>query len=86
MSGSAMRCLRSPGEANAPGWWHRYSDVLPSWFQVYIGLEGAATLIRSYDIQFVPGLLQTRTTPGRSCGEHIRPCRTTNWSAGSGCG
>ena len=46
-------------EANAPGWWHRYSDVLPSWFQVYIGLEGEARLIRSYDIQFVPGLLQT---------------------------
>jgi hypothetical protein len=46
-------------EANTPGWWHRYSDVLPSWFQVYVGLEGAATLIRSYEIQFVPGLLQT---------------------------
>ena len=46
-------------EANAPGWWHRYSDVLPGWFQVYIGLEAEARLIRSYDIQFVPGLLQT---------------------------
>lgn len=46
-------------EANAPGWWHTYSDVLPSWFQVYIGLEGAASLIRTYEVQFVPGLLQT---------------------------
>ncbi len=45
-------------EANAPGWWHKYSDVVPSWFQVYIGLEGAASLIRTYEIQFVPGLLQ----------------------------
>lgn len=46
-------------EANTPGWWHHYSDVLPNWFQVYVGLEGAATLIRTYEIQFVPGLLQT---------------------------
>jgi len=46
-------------EANAPGWWYPYNDVLPSWFQVYIGLEGAASLIRTYEIQFVPGLLQT---------------------------
>mgnify|MGYP003449915301 FL=1 len=46
-------------EANTPGWWHTYSDVLPSWFQVYVGLEGAASLIRTYEVQFVPGLLQT---------------------------
>lgn len=46
-------------EANAPGWWHTFNDVLPSWFQVYVGLEGSASLIRTYEIQFVPGLLQT---------------------------
>ncbi|KLL10923.1 helix-turn-helix domain-containing protein [Protofrankia coriariae] len=46
-------------EANAPGWWQPYGDVLPSWFAPYIGLEEAATLIRSYEVQFVPGLLQT---------------------------
>ena len=46
-------------EANTPGWWHNYDDVLPSWFQTYVGLEEAATLIRSYEVQFVPGLLQT---------------------------
>ncbi len=46
-------------QANSPGWWHRYSDVLPSWFQSYLGLEAAASLIRTYEIQFVPGLLQT---------------------------
>jgi transcriptional regulator with XRE-family HTH domain len=46
-------------EANAPGWWHSFTDVLPNWFQPYIGLEEAATLIRSYELQFVPGLLQT---------------------------
>ncbi len=46
-------------EANAPGWWHRYGDVLPGWFQSYVGLEAAASLIRTYEVQFVPGLLQT---------------------------
>lgn len=47
-------------EANTPGWWHRYSDILPGWFEVYVGLEEAASSIRTYEIQFVPGLLQTR--------------------------
>jgi len=46
-------------QANNPGWWHHYSDILPGWFQSYLGLEAAATLIRTYEIQFVPGLLQT---------------------------
>jgi Domain of unknown function (DUF5753)/Helix-turn-helix domain len=46
-------------EANAPGWWHKFSDVLPAWFQSYVGLEAAASLIRTYEVQFIPGLLQT---------------------------
>jgi transcriptional regulator with XRE-family HTH domain len=46
-------------QANNPGWWQRYSDILPNWFQTYLGLEEAATLIRTYEVQFVPGLLQT---------------------------
>jgi transcriptional regulator with XRE-family HTH domain len=46
-------------DANTPGWWHDYDDVLASWFQTYVGLEEAASLIRSYEVQFVPGLLQT---------------------------
>lgn len=45
--------------ANEPGWWQRYHDLLPGWAETYIGLEQAASLIRSYEIQFVPGLLQT---------------------------
>jgi transcriptional regulator with XRE-family HTH domain len=47
-------------QANAPGWWHRYSDLLPSWFETYLGLEQASSVIRNYELQFVPGLLQTR--------------------------
>ncbi len=46
-------------EANSPGWWHSYDDVLPNWFLTYVGLEAAANLIRTYEIQFLPGLLQT---------------------------
>jgi len=46
-------------QANSPGWWHKYGDVLPDWFHVYVGLEEAASLIRLYEVQFVPGLLQT---------------------------
>ena len=46
-------------EANAPAWWQKYQDVVPDWFAVYVGLEEAAQLIRVYEVQFVPGLLQT---------------------------
>jgi transcriptional regulator with XRE-family HTH domain len=45
--------------ANRPGWWHDYSDMLASWFEDYLGLEEAAVEIRTYEAQFVPGLLQT---------------------------
>ncbi|MFU8874606.1 helix-turn-helix domain-containing protein [Micromonospora sp. SL4-19] len=51
--------LKLARDANSPGWWHRYGDVLPTWFQSYLGLEVAAALIRTYELQFVPGLLQT---------------------------
>ena len=47
------------GQSNAPDWWARYSDVLPSWFEAYLGLEAAATTIRSFETQFVNGLFQT---------------------------
>lgn len=45
--------------ANATTWWHGYHDVLPSWFAGYIGLEESASLIRTYEVQYIPGLLQT---------------------------
>jgi hypothetical protein len=46
-------------QANNPGWWHPFADLLPPWFQSYLGLEEAASLIRTFELQFVPGLLQT---------------------------
>lgn len=46
-------------ESRKPGWWHLYRDALPSGFELYVGLEEAAKLIRVYEPQFIPGLLQT---------------------------
>jgi len=46
-------------QANAQGWWAKYSDILPNWFEAYLGLEAAASLIRTFELQFVHGLFQT---------------------------
>ena len=45
--------------SRAPEWWTKYNDILPDWFETYIGLESAAASIRSFEMQFVPGLFQT---------------------------
>jgi transcriptional regulator with XRE-family HTH domain len=58
-SGLRTEFLELAGKANQPGWWYNYSDLLPGWFETYIGLEQAAAVIRTYELQFVPGLLQT---------------------------
>ncbi|WP_156724091.1 helix-turn-helix domain-containing protein [Streptomyces apocyni] len=57
--GEAESFVELAEEANQPGWWQRYHDILPGWFSMYVSLEGAATLLRSYEPHFVPGLLQT---------------------------
>ncbi|MFC9847826.1 helix-turn-helix transcriptional regulator [Streptomyces sp. NPDC060223] len=46
-------------DANKPGWWQRFHDILPGWFSMYVSLEGAAALIRQYEPHFVPGIMQT---------------------------
>ena len=46
-------------QANSPGWWSKYGDVTADWFEAYLGLEAAATVIRSFELQFVHGLFQT---------------------------
>ncbi|UCM91570.1 helix-turn-helix domain-containing protein [Streptomyces marincola] len=51
--------LRLVREANQPGWWHRYRDVLPDWFTAFISLEAEADQIRAYEPHYMPGLLQT---------------------------
>ncbi|GAA1983166.1 helix-turn-helix domain-containing protein [Kitasatospora viridis] len=45
--------------ANAVPWWHDYADVVPAWFQTYLGFEESAGSVSAYEVQFVPGLLQT---------------------------
>jgi hypothetical protein len=57
--GEREKLVQLTHEANAPAWWQKYQDVVPDWFAVYVGLEEAAQLIRIYEVQFVPGLLQT---------------------------
>ena len=47
-------------QANAPGWWSRYGgDIMTDWFEEYLGLEAAASVIRAFELQFVYGLFQT---------------------------
>lgn len=52
-----LQLLRRAGE---PGWWQRYDKrLMPEWFDRLVGLQEAATAIRTFEIQYVPGLLQT---------------------------
>ena len=53
------RMLSLARQASSTGWWSKYDDVLPEWFEGYVGLEGAASIIRSFELQFVNGLFQT---------------------------
>jgi transcriptional regulator with XRE-family HTH domain len=46
-------------QANRPGWWHAYRDVLPNWFTAYVSLETGASTLRTYEPHYVTGLLQT---------------------------
>jgi transcriptional regulator with XRE-family HTH domain len=51
--------LALAGQASAPAWWRAHSDILPAWFQTYLGLEEAADVVQSYDAHFLPSLLQS---------------------------
>ncbi len=64
--------LEMVARSNQPGWWHRYTDLMPDWFQDYVGLEEAASRILTYELQFVPGLLQTEEY-ARSIASRGRP-------------
>ena len=46
-------------EACQQGWWHSYSDALSEGIDFWVGLETEAAAIRLYEVQLVPGLLQT---------------------------
>jgi hypothetical protein len=57
----AMRGLAV--ETKSKGWWHAYGDAVPSWFELYVGLESAAARLRRYDESLIPGILQTKEYP-----------------------
>lgn len=59
-------------QSNQPGWWHRYTDLIPSWFQDFVGLEESAARIQGYEPHYVPGLLQTEDY-ARALASHGRP-------------
>ncbi len=73
-------------QANAQGWWAKYSDILPDWFEAYLGLEAAASLIRTFELQFVNGLFQTEgyARAVTVLGHKAAPRRRS--TAGSACG
>lgn len=64
-------------QSNQQGWWHRYNEVIPGWFNDYVGLEEAASLIQSFEHQFIPGLLQTEDY-ARAVMTHGRPHHATD--------
>jgi transcriptional regulator with XRE-family HTH domain len=53
------RVLALAKRSREPEWWTQYNDILPDWFETYLSLESAAVAIRSFEMQFVPGLFQT---------------------------
>ncbi len=53
------RMLALASQARTPDWWSNYGDILPDWFEGYMSLEGAASVIRTFELQFVHGLFQT---------------------------
>lgn len=57
--GERATLLALARQTNTSAWWHEYADVVPTWAQTYLGLEQAAAVMRQYEAQFVPGLLQT---------------------------
>ena len=46
-------------ETMSRGWWHSHGDVIPAWFNVYLGMEETAAEFRWYEAELVPGLFQT---------------------------
>jgi hypothetical protein len=54
-----QKVLDLVAQSNVQGWWHAFSDLMPKWFEDYLGLEESASQIKAYELQFVPGLLQT---------------------------
>ncbi|MPZ67411.1 MAG: helix-turn-helix domain-containing protein [Pseudonocardiaceae bacterium] len=74
--GERSNFLDQVAQSNQPGWWQRYGDLMPRWLDNYLGLEESASRIQTYELQFVPGLLQTeayaRAVIGQGMPESLR--------------
>ena len=84
---SASRSSSMVRHVNEPGWWHRFTDLMPDWFQDFVGLEEAASRIQTYELQFVARPAADRGL--RAGDREPRPARAREpptWSAGSRCG
>jgi hypothetical protein len=73
--GEREHILDMAKQSNERGWWHRYNDLMAPWFQDYVGLEESASRIQAYELQFVPGLMQTeayiQAVASRGRPEHV---------------
>jgi transcriptional regulator with XRE-family HTH domain len=71
-------------ETKAKGWWQTYGDVVPEWFDLFVGLEAAANRMSEYEHSLIPGLFHTeayartlikaehRKKATKNCGGHER--------------
>ncbi|MGH3923285.1 MAG: helix-turn-helix domain-containing protein [Pseudonocardiaceae bacterium] len=71
----AEALLKLARDAKQRGWWHSYSEVMPEWFEAYLGFEAEACRISNFEPQVIPGLLQTEEYAAAVLGAH--PLRTT---------
>ena len=53
------RLVQLARDSRQKGWWHAFSDTMLPQFATYLGLESAASEIRIYEVNLIPGLLQT---------------------------
>ncbi|SCE87694.1 Helix-turn-helix domain-containing protein [Micromonospora matsumotoense] len=59
------------GETRVKGWWHSYGDSIPRWYDLYAGLEAAASRLREHATALVPTLLQTRGYATEVCQHRV---------------
>lgn len=56
-------------------WWAPFSDVLPNWFKTFVGLEGLARAMFTYDVMVLEGQLQTKAYATALLEDNLRVSR-----------
>lgn len=69
--------------ASRKSWWHAYGDAVPRHFDLYLGLESAASKLVTHQPSLLPGLCRPRSTGVPSSGRRIRRCPPRKWNVGS---